>query len=32
MGPRWARLTDERGRRRLEDPKDYVRYELETAA
>jgi hypothetical protein len=31
MGPRWARLTDERGRRRLEDPKDYVRYELETA-
>jgi hypothetical protein len=31
IGPRWLTLTDERGRPRIEDPADYVRFELEKA-
>ena len=31
MGPRWATLEDEQGRRRLDDPEDFVRLEVETA-
>src|SRR4029434_10692201 len=28
MGPRWANETDQAGRRRLEDPGDFVRLEI----
>jgi TIR domain len=31
VGPEWATVTDETGRRRLDDPRDFVRLELETA-
>jgi hypothetical protein len=31
MGPRWAMLEDEQGKRRLDDPEDFVRLEVETA-
>jgi hypothetical protein len=31
IGPRWATLTDEQGRRRLDDPGDYVRSEIRMA-
>jgi hypothetical protein len=31
IGPRWAGMTDEQGKRRLDDPDDYVRFEIETA-
>jgi hypothetical protein len=31
MGPRWADITDESGKRRIDDPDDYVRLEVETA-
>jgi hypothetical protein len=31
MGPHWATVEDERGRRRLADPEDFVRLEVETA-
>jgi hypothetical protein len=31
MGPSWAMLEDEQGRRRLDDPEDFVRLEVETA-
>jgi hypothetical protein len=30
IGPRWAELRDEDGGRRIEDPEDYVRLEVET--
>ncbi len=31
IGPRWAKPSDEKGRRRLDDPNDFVRLEVETA-
>jgi hypothetical protein len=31
IGPRWASLRDAAGRRRLDDPKDFVRLEVEAA-
>jgi hypothetical protein len=31
IGPKWATLTDEEGQRRLDDPNDMVRLEVETA-
>jgi TIR domain/NACHT domain len=31
IGPRWITVTDEQGERRLDDPMDYVRLEIETA-
>lgn len=31
IGSRWATATDDEGRRRIEDPGDYVRFEIRTA-
>jgi peptide/nickel transport system substrate-binding protein len=31
IGPRWLNATDEEGRRRLDDPNDFVRLEIEAA-
>jgi hypothetical protein len=31
IGPQWVTIIDENGRRRLDDPGDYVRVEIETA-
>ena len=31
IGPTWIRATDAQGRRRLDDPSDFVRVEIETA-
>lgn len=31
IGPKWATTADEEGRRRIDDPGDYVRFEIRTA-
>jgi multiple sugar transport system substrate-binding protein len=31
IGPNWLTITNKKGQRRLDDPKDYVRLEIETA-
>jgi hypothetical protein len=31
IGPRWLTITDKKGQRRIDDPEDYVRLEIETA-
>ena len=31
IGPQWLTITNEKGQRRLDDPEDYVRLEIETA-
>jgi len=31
MGPRWLGVHDDHGRRRLDDPEDFVRVEIESA-
>ena len=31
IGPNWATLAGKEGRRRLDDPDDYVRFEIRTA-
>ena len=31
IGPRWLTVTDKNGKRRLDDPKDFIRLEIATA-